>query len=348
MVLLMRTHRRLLILAAVSALAACAPDRATVPAPQPRQPTARELREYSELVGMVASHAEAYARTHSAPDAALDGLTSDEMRKRVQALTAMAAEMRRRGREAEEYAMGRRSGPVSNLVADNVAAGGSIFDVDGTFSWINIDGGGKAEAFTHLKAPAQIAHTMSINISGSSTWAFSDEQDTGLIPTTGYYSSADLPFVACFEAAATGTVSTQHKAGWTVAGLGLQSASMNTHSENACDPQHLPCYQMPRLPGMNGGGGVLGGPNDNGYSDAYDPYASGSDCSDTGGDGSIGSGIQFVPGDYTGGETVGWSTGIGNGGASACGLAAQVEYVCVEVLVGTEWKDWGCGYVTTC
>lgn len=66
--------------------------------------------------------------------------------------------------------------------------------------------------------------------------------------------------------------------------------------------------------------------------------------------GSSGSGTQYEPGDYTGGETVDWGTGTGNGGTSVCGEAAFVEYVCIDVYneeTGA-WEEWGCGYVTTC
>lgn len=62
-----------------------------------------------------------------------------------------------------------------------------------------------------------------------------------------------------------------------------------------------------------------------------------------------GSGTQYQPGDYTGGETVDWGTGVGNGGVSSCGDAAKVEYICIDIWVdGEGWVEWGCGYVTTC
>ncbi|MBA3579030.1 MAG: hypothetical protein H0W42_03495 [Gemmatimonadaceae bacterium] len=87
---------------------------------------------------------------------------------------------------------------------------------------------------------------------------------------------------------------------------------------------------------------------------AYDPYAGDgpeSPCADGGSSGGTsGSGTQFSPGSYTGGETVDWNTGIGNGGGSACGADAVVEYVCIDVWNSeTErWDEWGCGYVTMC
>lgn len=83
----------------------------------------------------------------------------------------------------------------------------------------------------------------------------------------------------------------------------------------------------------------------------YDPYASDGDSYDCGTNGtSGGSGIQFHPGDNTGGETVDWNTGIGNGGSSVCGGSAVVEYVCIDVWnVETDsWQKWACGYATTC
>lgn len=86
---------------------------------------------------------------------------------------------------------------------------------------------------------------------------------------------------------------------------------------------------------------------------AYDPYSDGDDgsmpCDDLS-IGGTGSGILFQPGDNTGGETVDWNTGEGNGGTSACGAAAVVEYVCLDTWneETQQYEEWGCGYVTTC
>ena len=83
--------------------------------------------------------------------------------------------------------------------------------------------------------------------------------------------------------------------------------------------------------------------------DPYDPMVEGWGT-DAGGCTQEGSGTQYQPGDYTGGETVDWGTGQGNGGTSACGDQAVVEWVCIDVYnleTGT-WEEWGCGYVTTC
>jgi hypothetical protein len=89
-------------------------------------------------------------------------------------------------------------------------------------------------------------------------------------------------------------------------------------------------------------------------SSRYDPYASSwgyeEFCSDNndGGAGN-GSGTQYYPGDYTGGETVDWETGVGNGGTSSCGETAKVEIICIDVWVeGVGWVEWSCGYATTC
>jgi len=87
---------------------------------------------------------------------------------------------------------------------------------------------------------------------------------------------------------------------------------------------------------------------------AYDPYSDGGDdsgCgagSTSGGDDGSGSGTQYQPGDHTGGETVDWNTGVGNGGSSACGATAVVEYVCIDIWDGEKWNEWSCGYATTC
>ncbi|HZH05025.1 MAG TPA: hypothetical protein VEY30_14675, partial [Myxococcaceae bacterium] len=79
----------------------------------------------------------------------------------------------------------------------------------------------------------------------------------------------------------------------------------------------------------------------------YDPYESGEeDCGGGGGD-EEGSGTQFGEGDLTGGETVSWSSGTGNGGSSACGSEARAAYICMDTWDGTNWVQWGCGWVTT-
>jgi hypothetical protein len=87
----------------------------------------------------------------------------------------------------------------------------------------------------------------------------------------------------------------------------------------------------------------------------YDPSDPGYDPSDPNGDGcgddsgGTPSGTQFEPGQSTGGETVTWSGGVGNGGRSACGSLAVVEYVCIDVWDEERgWVEWDCGYVTTC
>jgi len=89
--------------------------------------------------------------------------------------------------------------------------------------------------------------------------------------------------------------------------------------------------------------------------DPYDPSSSadwdGRGCSDPDEEsgGGVGTGgTQYEPGDSTGGETVDWGTGQGNGGTSVCGTTAIVEYVCIDVWDGTAWTEWACGYVTAC
>jgi hypothetical protein len=84
--------------------------------------------------------------------------------------------------------------------------------------------------------------------------------------------------------------------------------------------------------------------------DPYDPMVSGSGDGGVAYDCGSGSGTQYEPGDYTGGETVDWGSGTGNGGTSVCGDKALVEYVCIDVYNEETgfWEEWGCGYVTTC
>lgn len=85
---------------------------------------------------------------------------------------------------------------------------------------------------------------------------------------------------------------------------------------------------------------------------AYDPYSpdalSGEDCAAVEEAGGGGTGTQYQPGDYTGGETVDWGTGTGNGGSSSCGPDARVEYVCIDIWTETGWAEWSCGFATTC
>lgn len=86
---------------------------------------------------------------------------------------------------------------------------------------------------------------------------------------------------------------------------------------------------------------------------AYDPYSQdGGDnaCVDNGSTGGEASGIQYYAGDNTGGETVDWNTGVGNGGSSVCGATAVVEYVCLEKYNWEtgRWEHFDCGFATTC
>ena len=113
--------------------------------------------------------------------------------------------------------------------------------------------------------------------------------------------------------------------------------------------QFPPCQPCP----SSGSGGGTGGGSEIAYvvDPEYDPYASGgSDCTDNNGNGGGGSGTgtQYSPGDFTGGETVDWTTGTGNGGKSICGTEAVVEYVCIDYWDGNKWISWSCGYATAC
>jgi hypothetical protein len=95
-------------------------------------------------------------------------------------------------------------------------------------------------------------------------------------------------------------------------------------------------------------------PAPDGSGGSYDPYdpAYDEECEGTtdGGDPPSGGGTQYNPGDTTGGETVGWSDGVGTGSPSVCGDEALVEYVCIDYWDERTggWVEWDCGYVTTC
>jgi hypothetical protein len=81
-----------------------------------------------------------------------------------------------------------------------------------------------------------------------------------------------------------------------------------------------------------------------------DPYGEDGCTTYTGGGGGSGSGTQYQPGDSTGGETVDWETGVGNGGTSACGYTSKVEWVCIDTWndVSKKWDTFACGFATTC
>lgn len=92
---------------------------------------------------------------------------------------------------------------------------------------------------------------------------------------------------------------------------------------------------------------------DDPYAASYDPSSPTDDpeaCSGPSGAGGSGegSGTPYEPGDNTGGETVDWHTGEGNGGVSLCGGAATVEYICIDTWDGEKWVRWSCGFATTC
>jgi hypothetical protein len=102
--------------------------------------------------------------------------------------------------------------------------------------------------------------------------------------------------------------------------------------------------------GVGGGDPVREHISDASY-DAYSPGISeDTGCAGGSSDGGSnpGSGTQFGEGDYTEGETVDWGTGVGNGGTSECGTAAQVRWVCIDIFVEGAWKTWSCGWATTC
>jgi hypothetical protein len=90
--------------------------------------------------------------------------------------------------------------------------------------------------------------------------------------------------------------------------------------------------------------------------DYPNPYGDGTrtiatfSCSSGGGYGSAtGSGTQFGEGESTGGETVSWGTGKGDGGVSKCGENAVVRYVCIDITATDgSWTTFSCGWATTC
>jgi hypothetical protein len=102
--------------------------------------------------------------------------------------------------------------------------------------------------------------------------------------------------------------------------------------------------------GAGGTWDVAPAPED-GSSGPYNPYDAWyeEECNGTTGETQSGSGTAYNTGDFTGGETVTWSGGVGDGGRSVCGSLAVVEYVCIDVWDEERgWVEWDCGYATTC
>lgn len=131
--------------------------------------------------------------------------------------------------------------------------------------------------------------------------------------------------VNCGIRAATGSVATAHSAGYHVKGFGLRLFHERSTDSDSCAPTRSSCD--PTLA-------------------EYDPYAE--SCGDDPGSGGTASGIQFAEGQNTGGETVNWATGVGNGGSSMCGAAAVVEWVCIDWIDEEGLRRSECGYATTC
>jgi hypothetical protein len=97
----------------------------------------------------------------------------------------------------------------------------------------------------------------------------------------------------------------------------------------------------------NGTRSVTESPGDDSYSrgdGTRETAAEGGSCESTFGTGGGGSGQIYSEGDYTGGETVDWNTGAGDGGVSACGESARVEKISIEISP----DKWVTGYATTC
>jgi hypothetical protein len=269
---------------------------------------------------------------------------------------SIAAEQRQLSSEAQAFASGR--GPAPDMLSSppEVLKDGliDIIDKPNTWSELNLNSVGDAYAFTHTFFPAQIKqHATGTVTVGGTPWTIDHEDGTGSLFATGYYGQFYVDPVQCWSAPAQGNITTTHSADAKLFDLGFHLQTYDTYASSSCDPQHMPCYTMP---GLTGGGHIIPpGDVDNhpAYSESYDPYAEdGPDtgtCTGSGGGGDgTASGAQYHPGDSTGGETVSWGTGQGNGGSSACGAAAIVEFVCIEQWTSSGWEIWGCGYVTTC
>lgn len=190
-----------------------------------------------------------------------------------------------------------------------------------------------------MTIPAVVEH----NTSGTSTsngieFQISHNASTFPFVTIAFSSKTNLNEVNCYQAPASIVVATEHSAGWHVKGLGWVPGRVRTSDYDSCPGPEQPCEDDTQIRNVT-------------Y-DSYDPYAPspGSGCDGSGGGENEGSGTQYSPGDYTGGETVDWGTGVGNGGTSACGTTAQVQYVCIDTWneKTQSWEEWGCGYVTTC
>jgi hypothetical protein len=354
----MRKAIQLLLATGLTLATACAEDQTTAPRAVP-QPTPAQVRTYIDNANRVAAAAEAYVRTYSRPGASVRGVSPAAMRARLAGLKVIAAEQRQLGAQAEMFAAG--SGPALDILGTGVAPRSdgiiNIIDRDNTWSQLNLDSRGDWFAFTHTFFPAQIDQKTSGTVRvGTTDWSVNHEEGTGVFFSTGYYGQFYIDAVQCWAEPAHGALDTEHSAGAQFLSTGFKVDAYHSQADASCDPQHLPCYTMP---GLTGGGHIIppgGVDNYPAYSESYDPYAEGGTadgtCDSSGGSSGAGdgsaSGTPFHPGDSTGGETVSWSTGQGNGGSSACGGAAVVEFACIEQWTSNGWETWGCGYVTTC
>ena len=315
-------RRRYGILLAV-VLGACT-DITSGPGLPNQSPTAR-LLAFRQLQAGVASDLESYLAQH--PHLGSNrALTLEDMLARARGASG-AADLRR----IPGY------GPRFDT-SDEVDHAG-VFDVNGTFEDIQLLMNPSVWSFTKVTIPAVLSAEMSgTATNGGQQHSISATGNT-TVATLGYVMKVQLPEINCYEAAADVNTATQHTAGWNIRGFGLTFGSLRTVAAANC-PGPQPCH--------TGGGTEVdqpAGPNTEPGSDGYDPYSSDSGC---GSGGSSGSGTQYYPGDNTGGETVDFGTGIGNGGQSACGEAAVVEFVCIDIYNEEGWVSWACGYVTSC
>lgn len=325
----MRIFHRLWATSAVAALAACTADFVTGPAAdvQPASPWVR----YGDFQASVASEIRAYLAEADPPRERRDALAA------VMNAAAQQAELARRvtrGADRVRWDM---------APATEVEKAG-LFDPAGTFTDINLYIGDIA-VFSKVTIPAML----SVSVNGSSVsngreFPISHNASTSPFVSIGFLTKVGLREVDCYSAPASANVSTDHSAGWHVFGQGWVPAHMRTIDFEDCNGPPAPCNPGPREnpdePTISSMSATDPG---------YDPYDSGSsDCE--GSDGGSGSGIPYSPGDFTGGETVDWGTGVGNGGVSVCGKEAMVEYVCIDFWNDGEqkWDAWSCGYSTTC
>ncbi len=285
--------------------------------PRGMQPVPISTADYQAFVANAASELEAYIADKESSTSPLTSERRDELRRMVRSARAQQL--------PPESASNSESVETSSerMEANSEVEAAGIINQFWTDLDLHLK---KVRALTSVNIPA----VLEFNLSGTTEvggfeYPISSSKSTAPFPVWWFSVHTDLMEVNCGIRAARGVVATEHTAGWHVKGFGFVPAHKRSSDSDSCEPPRSACD--PTLA-------------------SYDPYEE--TCSGGSSSGGTASGTQFTEGERTGGETVNWQTGVGNGGSSACGADAVVEWVCIDIEGEDGWQHWSCGYATTC